>query len=243
VVVKPKPMSETIVQSDLGEPILSRWRVGLGQAVAFSSDVKNRWAADWVRWPGYAKFWAHVVRATMRHQPGQSGSGTGASFEMSVDVDAPRARVAVDAVGADDRFLDGLDATLQVIDPDHPQKPLELALTPTAAGRYEGDFALERYGAFLLRAVYKQNGSEVAESAGTLSIPYSREYLALPPDEALLRRVSATTGGRAHPTAAQLFDAGGESVPFHRELWPWLAWAACALLLLDVAARRVRLFS
>ena len=33
------------------EPLLARWRQGLGQAVAFTSDVKNRWAVDWLRWP------------------------------------------------------------------------------------------------------------------------------------------------------------------------------------------------
>jgi uncharacterized membrane protein len=240
VSTKPKPLSEVILASDLGEPILARWRVGLGQAVAFTSDVKNRWAVDWLRWPGYGKFWAHLVRSTMRHTPGAGGP----SYDLKVDVDPPRAHVAVDAVSADDRFVSGLDTTLQVIDPEHPQKPLELALAQTAAGRYEGEFALDRYGSFLLRAVHKQNGAVVAESTGTLSLPYPREYLALPPDEALLARVAATTGGRriSESAPAQLFDAAGETVRWHRELWPLALWAAALLLVLDVAARRVRLF-
>ncbi len=241
VVTKPKPLSEVILQSDLGEPILARWRVGLGQAVAFTSDVKNRWAADWLKWPGYSKFWAHLIRATMRHQPGQSSNATGATFDLHVEVDPPHARVSVDAISGDDKFLSGLDSVLQVIDPERPQKPLEVPLTQTAAGRYEGEFALDRYGSFLLRAVHKQNGVEIAESAGTVSLPYPREYLALPPDEALLQRVAATTGGRARPTPAQLFDPAGESVPWHRDLWPLLLWLAAALLLADVLLRRVRL--
>lgn len=242
VTTKPKAMSEVILESTLSEPILARWRVGLGQTAAFTSDVKNRWAADWIRWPGYARFWAHLVRSTMRHTPGTSGGATGASFDLHVDVDPPRAHVAVDAIAADDRFLSGLDTTLQVIDPEHPQKPLELPLSPTAAGRYEGEFAIERYGSFLLRAVLKQNGVEVAESAGTVSLPYPREYLALPPDEALLERVAEITGGKPQARGAALFDAAGEQVPFHRELWSWLLWAVAGLLLLDIAARRVRIF-
>jgi Mg-chelatase subunit ChlD len=236
VSTKPKPLSETILVSDLGEPILSRWRVGLGQAVAFTSDVKNRWAVDWLRWPGYGRFWAHVVRSTMRHTVGSGGT----SYDLKVDVDPPRARVSVDAVGADDRFVSGLDTTLQVIDPDHPQKPVELPLLEAAAGRYEGELVLDRYGTFLLRAIHRRDGIEVAESTGTVSLPYPREYLALPPDEALLSHVATLTGGQAHPTAARLFDPEGEEVPFHRELWPHLLWAAAALLLLDVLLRRVR---
>jgi uncharacterized membrane protein len=246
VSVKPKPMSELILaarsSASAGEPLLARWRVGLGQAVAFTSDVKNRWAVDWIKWPGYGKFWAHLVRSTMRHTPGQTGGATGASFELAVDVDPPHARVAVDAVSADDRFLSGLDSTLQIVDPAHPESPREVPLVQTAAGRYEGDFTLDRYGAFLLRARHRQNGVEIAESAGTLSVPYPREYLALPPDEALLKRVADLTGGRVRPSPAQLFDAGDERVPFYRELWPFALWLAAILLLCDVAARRVRLF-
>jgi hypothetical protein len=56
VSTKAKPLAEVILVSPLGEPLLARWRQGLGQAVAFTSDAKNRWAVDWLRWPGYAKF-------------------------------------------------------------------------------------------------------------------------------------------------------------------------------------------
>jgi len=30
--------------------------------VAFTSDAKARWAAEWLTWPGYSKFWAQLVR-------------------------------------------------------------------------------------------------------------------------------------------------------------------------------------
>src|SRR5262249_46463835 len=100
VSTKPKPLTDVILVSDLSEPLLARWRVGLGQSVAWTSDVKNRWSVDWLRWPGYSRFWAHLIRSTMRHSPGTLGS----SYEMSVDLDPPRAHVSVDAVGSDDKF-------------------------------------------------------------------------------------------------------------------------------------------
>jgi secreted protein with Ig-like and vWFA domain len=244
VATKPKPLGEVLLASDLGEPILARWRVGLGQAVAFTSDVKNRWAADWLRWPGYGRFWAQLVRSTMRQAIGVGGGtgGGGASYDLHVEVDPPRARVSVDAVSADDRFVSGLDTVLQVIDPQQPGRPLEVPLAQSAAGRYEGEFALDRYGAYLLRAVHKRDGVQVAESSGTLSLPYPREYLALPPDEPLLRQIVAVTGGTFGPAPAALFQPGDEKVRWHRELWPWALWAAAALLLVDVALRRVRLW-
>ena len=99
--------------SPLGEPLLARWRQGLGQAVAFTSDAKNRWAVDWLRWPGYAKFWAQLVRSSMRHDGQRSGHG----YDLETTVAPPFLRVRVDAVSADDRFLSGLQTDLEVISP------------------------------------------------------------------------------------------------------------------------------
>jgi len=244
VSTKPKTLSEVILESTRGEPILARWRQGLGQVVAFTSDVKNRWAVDWLRWPGYGKFWAQLVRSTMRHQPGGGGGLAGASFDLKVELDPPRARVTLDAIAADDKFLSGLEAGLSIVDPQHPGKgPAERTrqLRQTAPGHYETTVELDRYGAYVLRGTLKRDGAVVGEATSTISLPYSREYLALPPDEALLQRVTSLTGGRARPTPAQIFDPGQARVRFERELWPWLLWAAAALLLLDVASRRLKL--
>ena len=63
---KPKPAAEILIATERGEPLLATWRYGLGQTAAFTSDAKNRWAADWLTWPGYGKFWAQLVRGLMR---------------------------------------------------------------------------------------------------------------------------------------------------------------------------------
>ena len=239
VATRPKPLSEVILVSDLSEPLLARWRVGLGQTAAWTSDVKNRWAADWVRWPGYGKLFAQLVRSTMRHREmiGESG------YALSTEVDPPWVRVAVDAVSPDDRFVNGLETTLEVTPADHDATAKRMVpLHQVAAGRYEGQFPLGSYGAFQLRATHRRDGRVIGESSGTLSVPYPREYLALPPDEALLLRVASVAHGSPRPTAKMIFDAGTEKVIWHRDLWAWALWLAAALLLLDVALRRVRLF-
>ena len=110
----------------------------------------------------------------------------------------------------------------------------------TAPGRYEGEFTLDRYGSFLLRAVHKLERTDRRRVD-------RRALVALP---ARIPGAAARRGAaRAHrrgdrrarlATPAQLFDAQGEKVPYHRELWPWALWLAAFLLLADVAARRVR---
>ncbi len=59
---KAKKGSETILRVDTGEPLLVRWQYGLGRVVAFLSDARARWSADWVRWPAYGTLWPQMVR-------------------------------------------------------------------------------------------------------------------------------------------------------------------------------------
>src|SRR5207244_4827568 len=66
VTTRPKPTCELILATERGDPLLAWWRYGLGMTVAFTSDAKSRWAAEWLSWPGYSKFWAQVVRQAMR---------------------------------------------------------------------------------------------------------------------------------------------------------------------------------
>jgi hypothetical protein len=66
VITRPKPTAEVILASESGDPLLAWWRYGLGITAAFTSDAKARWSAEWLSWPGYSKFWAQVVRHSMR---------------------------------------------------------------------------------------------------------------------------------------------------------------------------------
>jgi uncharacterized membrane protein len=62
-----------LVATDEEDPLLAFWPIGLGRTAVFASDVKDRWAADWVRWRGYGPFFASVVRALQRqHAPAVS---------------------------------------------------------------------------------------------------------------------------------------------------------------------------
>lgn len=236
---KPSPAQVTLV-SDLGEPILARWRVGLGWALAWTSDVKNRWSVEWLRWPGYSRFWSQLVREHMRQRRRQT-------LDMSAEVADGEVRVVVDAIGADDEFLNGLEGVVHVEGPmgaargeervreDHP-------LMQTGPGRYEARFPLDRYGSFVLTAEHRRDGRTVAESSAQLSNPYPREYVTFEPDVDLLERAAIVTGGSIDPTPERLFDPGDERIRHHEELWPRLVFAALLLFVVDLLLRRVRLF-
>jgi Ca-activated chloride channel homolog len=235
VTTKPKPQGEVILISDLGEPILARWKHGAGTSVAWTSDVKNRWSVDWIRWGGYPKFWAQVVRSSMRRK-------TYDSYDLSAKVADGRALVTVDAIDSGDKFVNELDTRLQVIEPASNKVTQELPMNQTAAGRYTADFRIQKYGSYLLKAVHKRDGRTVAESLGSVALSYPLEYLRTTPNTEALKHAAQVSGGLDQADPAKLFDPGKESVSYTQDLWPFVLIGVVGLFLLDLYAKRVRLF-
>ncbi|HEX4416833.1 MAG TPA: VWA domain-containing protein [Kofleriaceae bacterium] len=235
VTTKPKPTAETILISDLGEPILARWRYGAGTTVAWTSDVKNRWSADWIRWNGYPKFWAQVIRSSMRRKVYDS-------YDLTAKVADGRAHVVVDAIDAGDKFVNELDTQLEVIDPASGKTIEKLAMAQTAAGRYTADVRLQSYGSFLLKAVHKRDGKTVAESLGSVALSYPLEYLRTTPDPEPLRHAAQVSGGHDQARPAEVWEPGTEKVSYTQDLWPYVLLGVLGLFLLDLYAKRVRLF-
>ena len=235
VTTKPKPTSETILISDLGEPLLARWRYGAGTSVAWTSDVKNRWSVDWIRWGGYPKFWAQVIRSSMRRKVYDS-------YDLYAKVADGRAQVTVDAIDSGDRFVNELDTDLQVIDPATNKVTETVAMNQTAAGRYTADFKIQKYGSYLLKAVHKRNGATVAESLGSVALSYPLEYLRSTPDLEPLKHAAAVSGGHDQAQPEQIWDPEKETVSYTEDLWPYVLIGVALLFLLDLYAKRVRLF-
>lgn len=235
VSTKPKPTSETLLVSDYGEPILAIWRLGLGKTAAFTSDVKNRWAVEWLSWPGYGQFWSQLVREVMRHRIQRS-------FEMLAKVQHGKVRVTVDAIDRTDRFINGLDSSLTVLDPRVPGFKQTVPLHQRAAGRYQATLPLQRYGAFLLRATHKVDGKTVGESLTSLAVPYPKEFTDLLQNQKLLERAARVTGAEVDAPLSVIFDPRKEQIRYHRDLWPWFLYVIIGLFLMDLVLRRVRIF-
>lgn len=238
--LKPPPAQE-LLTSDTEEPILARWRVGLGWTLAWTTDVKARWAVEWLRWPGFEKFWGQLVHEHMRQKHRRE-------LDMKAEIVDGELRASVDAFGADDRFENNLTSRLTLIGPEPGGATRVVDMRQTAPGRYETALALDRYGSFLLRAEHLREAEDgslrpVAVSYGHVSNPYPREYASFEPELAILEKAATSTGGAVDPNGvAAIFDPAGEKVTFHEELWQQFIYAAMVVFLLDLFVRRVRLF-
>jgi uncharacterized membrane protein len=237
--LKPPP-AQLILQSDRGDPILARWRVGLGWAVAWTSDVKNHWAVDWLKWSGYPKFWGQLVREHMRVKRRRE-------LDMKTEVTGSRVRATVDAFTADERFDDGMDSKLFVSPAGKPSERREVAMKQVAPGRYEADFELAGFGSYVLRAEHARrdadgNRKPFATSNGRVSNPYPREYASFEPDIEKLTRAASVGGGSIDPNPLAVFDPAREKITYQKDLWSRFVLAAIVVFLLDLLVRRVRIF-
>lgn len=230
VTTRPKPTSELILASEKGDPLLSWWRYGLGMSVAFTSDAKARWAAEWLSWPGYSKFWAQVVRHAMRKSDAKG-------VFVQVDRKDGKAKVTLDAVKTDGTFLNEATSELTVIEPQGGER--KVAMTQTAPGRYVGEFPTDRQGTYHVSMTQQAKGQQPTQQTRGLVVNYDDELRIRPTDEALLEAVAKASGGRFKPEPEAVFDADERTASRPVPLWPYLVVAAALIFLADVALRRI----
>jgi hypothetical protein len=234
-----KPAAQMILASEQDDPVLAQWQYGLGRSVAWTSDAKGRWAAEWMRWEGAAHFWGQAVRWTMVERE-TSGFETriaarGERIEVTVGVD-PR------VVGQDGEF----DLEARLVPALSQGEAISVALRQVAPGLYQGAAPAVEQGTYLVRVAGRSSDREATSLVQTTGfvLPYSAEYHARGTDEAKLRRLAEIGGGRAldpegEGEAARVFAHDLGPVRHRRPAWPWLAGMAICLLPLDVGVRRV----
>jgi uncharacterized membrane protein len=218
-----KPTAETILQLDRHDPLLARWQYGLGRSAVFASDAKTRWAADWVSWKGFDKFWTNLCRDLLPRA--QSG-------EASVDYDSANGDLVVEY-----RLGRGVPEPNKVPDvyafgPDGFQQPVPVK--KIAAGTFRGRLPIGlRQGLFRVRPAEE---SRAFPEAG-LYRPEA-ELADYGSNEALLKQVASFTGGRFQPDPAAVFSGGGKSIASSLQLWPGLLGLAVLLSLAELVLRK-----
>ncbi len=230
---KPKPGSQTILTAPGGAPILAHWSLGSGKTTVFTSDAKNRWASAWIKQSSsFAKFWAQVVRSTMKTDEEMQ-------FDMIVKRENDSVRIIVDAVSENDTFMNGLSIEAEITEPNGEK--MTLNLPQTAPGYYENTFVMPFYGTYQARAELKQQESSVGFAQKTFSFPYALEYANPEPNFELLDAIAQTTNGKINPKFTETADPEGVKIRSFTPIFYYFLWIALGILLFDVFFRRVRI--
>ena len=231
---RPDPTVTLEMTDPDGEPLLAHWQVGLGRVAAFTSDAEGGWSNEWVQWPGYGTFWAQLAR-TIARPPANPDA------ELVTVVRDGRLVMTLEAA-REEGFLDYLHVDGTVYTPDGQSIPVRLR--QTAPGRYEDSIPASVPGNYVVALSPRRGTRQLAPVIGGASQSYSAEFRRFRSNEQLLERIAALTGGRVldltQPTAVDLFDRTGMA-PSRAALpaWRTLLWLAIALVLVDVAARRL----
>lgn len=233
VIARAKPTAELVLATEQGDPLLATWRYGLGKSLAFTSDAKSKWAAEWLRWPGFSRFWSQVVRDTMR-------TTTPATMQVEMQRDSGKVMLTVDALHPSPQrageYLDDVVTTLALIRPGREE--VTVPLNQHAPGRYVGEFAVDGMDDCQLRISQKRKGVEVQSARRGLALGYSDEYRVGPVNEASLRQLAEIGGGTFNVEPGDVFRSNARSIRV-QPLWPYLIAAALILLVIDVALRRI----
>ena len=220
--------SRVVLSTNQGDPLLATRQYGLGKSVAWTSDARQRWAAPWIGWTGFSKFWAQTVRWSMR-------STTSGDLQTRVDIEKGQGRVLVEAVDVQGNFLNFLNPKARLVTPK--LKGQDLALQQTGPGRYEATFDARELGAYLVNIRTTRNGQTTSQVTGG-TLPYSPEYGAVGSDRFLLSQIAQTSGGE-EVKSNQVFARPRQPARLPRDIWLPLLMIAVCLFPLDVAVRRL----
>jgi hypothetical protein len=235
VATAPKPAGTIHLASPDDDPLLAVWQYGLGRAAAFTSDARPRWAAEWMRWADFARFWGRLVRWASREDAdglvvaieeidaaGQRASGGGA------------AAIVLDVFTPSGDPVDGMRVEAVVAGPG---RLVSVPLVQSAPGRYEGQTAATHPGSYAVTVAARAGGRTRVKTGGFV-VSYSPELRDLRPNRALLARIVEATGG-AILTAPRQALAPTRSGAMPAAGWPYLTGLAVAAFLAEITWRRV----
>lgn len=243
IATTPKEAAEVVLSSPEPDPVLARWQYGSGRSVAWTSDVTGAWSVNWVGWPSFAPLLTSIIKWTFPQFQASPLELNGVLSGSDLKLEAKVGHSESDSLGGQGE----LRATVT----DEALGTQEITFTSTAPGDYSAQLPVDKSGVYLAKTELLAEGEEegapkrvIGSSTTGFVIPYSPEYrITDGTGLSKLQQLAELTGGRMlsleNPEDAFAFASAGQKrfTPISR----YLLMAALALLLLDIAARRIAL--
>ncbi|MBV9580473.1 MAG: VWA domain-containing protein [Chloroflexi bacterium] len=235
IATTPKPQSTVLYASPNGDPLLVEWQLGLGRVMAWTSDVSNRWSANWLTWPGFEQFWAQVVNRTLR-------PAADPDRQVTIALQGDQAQITLDAeTGVESgqpAYVNSLPTSATVIDPKGATQ--QVALPQVAPGEYRGSAPAGTTGVYGVDVTETNSDGSVETQSSGFVVPYSPEYRDLGTNDTLLSTLATQTGGHVLDTASDAFAHNLQSVSAPQPISAILLAIVALLFVVDVGLRRLR---
>jgi hypothetical protein len=237
VLTTPKErLTEMILEAHLPEeeqsdPVLARWKFGLGTTAAFTSDLSTNWGADWVGWEGYRAFVKQLMVDIARVQEEEH-------LRMWAYSSGTQGVVVAEDFHPQNMFL---EMQAQVSGPQ--DKSESVSLRQIAPRRYQATFPLWGPGRYQVMAIGK-SGDRTARAQGGFIVSYSPEYLRFRSNPQVLNEIADKTGGKVlkqEGAADEIYRSRRQPKRSSRPIFDWFLVALACLLPVDVAFRRIQI--
>jgi Ca-activated chloride channel family protein len=227
-----KPDANEVFRTSQGDPLLATRRYGVGRTVAWTSDLSNRWAQEWVGWGNFREFATQLVAWSLPDP---------VTGNLQVRSHQEGGSTVLDVTARDDenRPVSGVTEAI-IIDPS--LESTTVAVPPVGAGEYEVALPSDEPGVYFVTVTQRdENGNPISSSTRGIVVPYSPEYRLQQVDEGLMASLAAQTGGlvRDITNPEGLFVRPPVQVQKAQPLWFWLVGLLLVLFPFDVAVRRV----
>lgn len=229
-----KEYAQVYIRSPQEHPILAVWHYGFGKSVAFTSDVKPGWAAEWIEWEQFGKFWGQVVNwAAPIH-------GDSRDFDLDVSHRGGVGQVVIDIANAEAiSSIQSFD--VRVAPPTAVGEVVEMHReTPT---RFSGKFSIGETGVYLVTAQMKRDGLVFGSRHASFALSYPTEYGEFETNHQLLGAIANRTNGIYEPTPKQIAKHTGSAVETSKSLSHVLLIAGVLIFVLEMILRRFSMAS
>lgn len=227
-----KPDANEVFRTSQGDPLLATRRYGVGRTVAWTSDLSNRWAREWVGWGNFREFATQLVAWSLPDP---------VAGNLQVRSTQQGGSTVLDVTARDENGRP-ISATTEAIIIDPSLDSTTVGVPPVGAGEYEVALPSEEPGVYFVTVIQRdENGNPINSTTRGIVVPYSPEYRLQSVDESLMASLAAQTGGvvRDITNPEGLFVRPPVQVQKAQPLWYWLVGLLVLLFPFDVAVRRV----
>lgn len=228
-----KELAQIYIRSHEDHPILAGWNYGLGRSVAFTSDVKPGWGADWIEWENFGKFWGQVVNWVL---PSTDEAG---DFDLEATHQNSKGELLIDT--ASTMATHGITFDARIALPNGGGEAVELRrIAPT---QYSGTFPVHERGSYLLTVQKNRDGEVESTAYKSLALSYPTEFAEFETNRQLLNELANQTNGIFEPSPKQIAQHRGTAIEHLKPPSFTLLIVSLILFVLEMILRRFSIAS
>ncbi|TDQ40340.1 VWA domain-containing protein [Aureibacillus halotolerans] len=218
-----KGRASVILESAKADPILAQWSYGLGETVAWTSDLSGEWSGGWPTWSNWQPFWGDIITSTFR-------SNSTDPYYTQVNRIADEAKVTVTSESNTTTPL-----VSQVVSEEGDI--VETTTRVTGPGSYEIRFPSQAGVYYLQLFEEGAEGKELVFQKG-ITVPFSEEFDLRTENKQLAQRVANAGGGQVIESLKDVFAPMENPPQQATEVGRWLILLVFFLFFMEIALRR-----